>query len=207
VTQIRADGEQAPTRESEPSGNFSTAKVNAQQSEMRNSNVRFEENLRGQYVSIVGDRSTANFTEKPSGALAGRFANTVLAEHDPSRVCKWEVDVRGRVMIGIVPEAQVEDNSIGAPDSVWAFVTPQSGCGIGLRRWGNSTILCHRGSETRLGATSSRISCILDRDDRTLTFEDDGGPIEGARIENIDDTDYRFAAAVGHGQSRVTLCK
>jgi hypothetical protein len=107
-------------------------------------------------------------------------------------------------MVGIMPEYAIASFD-PEPAAVWAFVSRTSGCGIGLRRWGHSTLLCTRGVEERLPSVRGQITVSLDLEGARVTFEDDGVPIPGGTRENIELCTYRFAAALGFDGSAVAI--
>lgn len=168
----------------------------------------FDPAWQGRHVRLDPTCTTAVFSSGPGGGkVRGRLSTVVLsAPLDPRRrVFRWTVELRGRTMVGVVPEHELDDFLDEPAGSVWAFVTRSSGTGYGLRRWGQTTLLCSRRIEIRLPPTSSRVTCELDLARRTLTFEDDGQPIPGGIVEDLDPCTYRLAAAVGSDGASVTL--
>jgi hypothetical protein len=170
--------------------------------------LNFDSSLQGRFVHLCPDNRIATFSEQSCGNVRGRLATVVFSppvDVRMGRVFQWTAEMRGRTMIGIVPEHGLPTFDKQESASVWAFVTRSSGCGFGLRRWGPSTLLCYRGGEVRLPPLRGRVTCKLDFGDKTLSFYDDGVLIEDAVIEDLELCSYRFAAAVGFDGSSVAL--
>jgi hypothetical protein len=170
--------------------------------------VRFDPSIQGRFVHLCPDKRIATFSEQSCGNVRGRLSTVVFSQPVDvrmGRVFQWTADMRGRTMVGIVPEHGLPTFDQQESASVWAFVTRSSGCGFGLRRWGPSTLLCYRGGEVRLPPLRGRVTCKLDFGDKTLSFYDEGVLIEDAVIEDLELCSYRFAAAVGFDGSSVAL--